>query len=68
MKKEVKEILKEAGKLELFTEDRFETVKELMKLGMKQSPQLKGLLSIDPYYKSKYIADYIILLVGNKSI
>ena len=62
MKNEVITILKERGKLDLFTEERYGIVKELMKLSMKKDKTLQSFLSIDPYYKAKYVADHIISL------
>jgi hypothetical protein len=68
MKNEVKIILKERGKCDLFTEDRYGIVKELMKLSMKKDKMLRSFLSIDPYYKTKFIADHIIKLTESKQI
>lgn len=68
MKKEVKNILNENGKIDFYTEERFNTVKELMKLSMKRDVTLKAYLSIDPYYKAKFIADHIIKLASQKLI
>jgi len=68
MKKEVKNILKENGKIDLYTEDRFNIVKELMKLSMKKDVTLKSFLSIDPYYKAKFVADHITKLASENLI
>jgi hypothetical protein len=68
MKKEVKNILTENGKINLYTEERFNVVKDLMKLSMKKDVTLKSFLSIDPYYKAKFIADHIIKLASENLI
>lgn len=68
MKKEVKNLLKEKGKSDFFTEDRFEIVKELMKISMKNSLPLKTYLSFDPLNKAQYVADHIIKLVEANQI
>ena len=68
MKKEVITILKENGKIELFTEERYKTIVEYMKLCKKKSKPLSKYLSIDPANRSKFIADHIILFVSQKLI
>jgi len=68
MKKEVKNILKENGKIDLYTDDRFNVVNELMKLSMKKDVTLKSFLSIDPYYKAKFVADHIVKLSSENLI
>lgn len=68
MKKEVKNFLKEKGKSEIFTEERFETMKEYMKLSMKRSLPLKTYLSFDPLNKAQFIADHMITFVDSNHI
>lgn len=68
MKKEVKNILKENGNIDLYTDYRFNVVKELMKLSMKKDVTLKSFLSIDPYYKAKFVADHIVKLASENLI
>jgi hypothetical protein len=60
MKREVQNILKEKGKLSLFTEQRYSTVTEVMKHGMKKDLWLKNYLSLDPLNKAEWTADHII--------
>jgi len=60
---EVKKILKEKGKLDLFTDARFKQVKAVMKYGMKQDDWLKNFLGLDPLNKSQWCADHLIRLV-----
>lgn len=62
MKKEVKEILKEAGQIDLYSDEKFEFVKQFMNSLSKSDKPLKNLLSLDPYYKAKFIADHIMTL------
>jgi hypothetical protein len=68
MKKEVKKILKENGKIDLFTEERYKTITEYMKLCRKKSKAISTYLSFDPDNRSKFIADHIILFVDQKLI
>ena len=63
MKAEVIKILKEKGLLVLFTDQRYITVKDLMRVAMKKDNWLKNYLSLDPLNKSQWIADYIVKLV-----
>jgi hypothetical protein len=63
MKAETKRILKEKGKLELFTDARFEKIKEVMKIGMTKDAWLKNYLSLDPLNKAEWCADHIIKCV-----
>jgi len=62
MKREIKSILKEQGKLELFSDDKFEQVKALMKYAMTQDSWLKMYLSLDPLNKAQWCADHIHLI------
>jgi hypothetical protein len=62
-KKETKKILKEHGKLYLFTEDRFEQVKAVMKHGMTKDAWLKKYLSLDPLNKAQWCADHLVKFV-----
>ena len=63
MKAETKKILKEQGKLGLFTEDRFEQVKAVMKHGMNKDAWLKNYLSLDPLNKAQWCADCLVKFV-----
>ena len=63
MKAETKKILKEQGKLGLFTEDRFEQVKFVMNHGMTKDDWLKDYLSLDPLNKAQWCADHLVKLV-----
>lgn len=63
MKTETKRILKERGKLGLFTEERFAKTKEVMKINMTKDLLLKNFLSLDPLNKAKWCADHLILFV-----
>ena len=63
MKVETKKILKEQGKLDLFTEDRFEQVKAVMKHGMTKDAWLKNYLSLDPLNKAQWCADHIVKFI-----
>jgi hypothetical protein len=65
MKRETKKILKEQGKLDLFTEDRFKEIKAVMKYGMTKNVWLKTYLSLDPLNKSQWCADHLVKLVEN---
>lgn len=63
MKEETKNLLKEKGKLDLFTEDRYEQVKAVMKHGMTKDPWLKNYLSLDPINKAEWCADHLIKFI-----
>lgn len=62
MKREVIAILKEKGKFSLFTDNRLNIVKEVMKLGMKNDAWLKNYLSLDPLNKAQWVADHLVKL------
>jgi len=64
MKKEVLRILKEQSKETLFTQGRYEFIRELMKVASKNQPPLREYLSIDPLNKAQFIADHIVKLYG----
>lgn len=63
MKAEIKKILKEQGKLALYTDERFEQVKAVMKHGITKDAWLKNYLSLDPLNKAKLCADHLVKLV-----
>lgn len=63
MKLDTKKILIEKGKIDLFTEDRFEQVKAVMKHGMTKDIWLNNYLSLDPLNKAQWCADHIISFV-----
>lgn len=60
MKIEVKKELKDQGKEDLFTDERYEFIKSLMKNDYRKNIPLRGYLAIDPAHKVKYIVDHII--------
>lgn len=60
MKHLVKLELKEKGHPELFTDNNYDTVKELMGVACKRDTTLKNYLSISPDFKAAFIADHII--------
>jgi hypothetical protein len=61
MKKEIKRILKERGKTHLYSEHRWEIIKEFVKLGMKKDPWLNNYLKLDPLNKAQFAADNLIM-------
>ena len=63
MESETKKILKEKGKLELFTKDRFKKTKEVMKIAVTKDLWLKNYLSLDPFNKAQWCADHLIIFV-----
>jgi hypothetical protein len=63
MKAETKKILKKQGKLDLFTEDRFEQVKAVMKYGMTKDAWLKNYLSLDKLNKAQWCANHLVKFV-----
>ena len=60
MKAEVKQELKEKGRINIFTEARYKQMVELMKYGMSKDHMLKSYLSISPDFKVSYIVDHMI--------
>jgi hypothetical protein len=68
MKSEVKIIMKEKGKLDLFTEQRYSTVKNLCKIAMEQNIIIKLLIMQGRFYKSPWIADNLIHLVESGNL
>lgn len=60
MKNEIKKYLKENGHPDLFSEERYATIKEYMKLASKKNLPLKTYLSFDPLNKVKFVGDHII--------
>lgn len=68
MKSETKNILKERGKIELFTDDRYNQVKELMQYSVKKDKWLKMYLSLDPINKAQWNADHLIMLTEDGHI
>ncbi len=63
MKEETKKILKAKGKLDLYTDERFEQVESVMKYGMIKDAWLENYLSLDPINKSEWSADHLVKLV-----
>jgi len=68
MKREVKKMLKERGKLHLFTEGRYRFVKFLMNYGMTKDAWLKNYLSLEPLNKAQWCADRLIFLEERQKI
>lgn len=62
LKSGTKKILEDQGKLELFTDDRFEQVKAVMEYGMSKDLWLKNYMSLDPINKAKWCADHLVKL------
>lgn len=60
MESDVKKFLKEKGKLDAFTKERYELIKQTMKYGMKKDVWLKNYLSLDPLNKAEWVADHLI--------
>jgi hypothetical protein len=63
MKVETKKILKEKQKIDLFTDERYEQVKDLMKHRMSCDIWLNNYLSLDPSNKAEWCADHLVLFV-----
>ena len=63
MKNEVKQELKEKGRADIFTEERFAICKEVMKIGMSKDNILKAYLNISPDFKVDFIVDNMIKFV-----
>ena len=68
MKREVKNMLKDKGRLEIFTDSRYNTIYELMKIAMKKDKWLNNYLSLDPLNKAQWMADHLIKLVDLNKI
>lgn len=68
MKAQVIKILKEKGKADLFTDDRFDTVRRFMKYSMQINAPLNQYLILDPLNKAQYVAGHIIKLFDLKLI
>lgn len=68
MKLETKKILEDKGRIEIFTDERFEVVKSVMKHGITKDAWLKNYLSLDPINKAQWCADHIIILVDGGHI
>lgn len=62
MKKATIDYLSEKGKPEIFTDERYQTVKQVMQHGMKQDAWLNNYLRLDPLNKAEWIADHMVLL------
>jgi hypothetical protein len=60
MKKHVQRILKENGQGNLFTDDRYKAMLNIMKVAVRFDKQLETFLSLDPLNKAQFIADHII--------
>jgi len=63
MKEEIIKILKEKGKIDLYTDERFEQIKSAMNHGMANDAWLKNYLSLDPLNKAQWCADHLVKFV-----
>lgn len=61
MKDTVKEILKESGNPNIFTQELYNKAVATMKEARKADQQLNKFLGITPYYRAKYVADTMML-------
>lgn len=68
MKNDVKKLLAEKNRSEIFTDERYGQIREVMKYGMTQDPWLKNYLSLDPFNKAQWISDFMIKFVDSKKI
>jgi hypothetical protein len=66
MKVDTKKILKEQGKLDLFTDERFELIKAAMRYRITKDPWLKNYLSLDPFNKAQWCADHLVQYVESE--
>ena len=65
MKVEVKKQLKEKGFPNLFTDQRYDNVKNIMSYAISVDKMLKSYLSISPDFKVDFICDHMIKQFGN---
>ncbi len=63
MEIEVKKILKDKGKIDLFTKERLTLVKSVMKHEMTKDNWLKMYLGLDPLNKAQWCADHLVLFI-----
>ena len=68
MKREVIKILKEKGRADIFTDDRFNKVKAVMRIAVTKDMWLKMYLSLDPLNKAQWVADHLILFIDKGSM
>lgn len=68
MKAEVKLELKEKGRSEIFTDERYGVCREIMKYATSRDKVLKGYLGISFDFRVAFIADNMIRLVDLKKI
>jgi len=68
MKADVLKILKEVGRDDIFTETRYQTLRDVMKIGIKKDEWLKMYLSLDPLNRAQWIADHMIKYVDLNKI
>jgi hypothetical protein len=64
MKAEVKELLKERGTPGLFTNERYDRMKLILKYATSKDKGLKCFLSLDVYNRASWIVDHLVLLVN----
>jgi len=60
MKPDVKRELKEKGRQDIFTEERYTTIVSLMKYTMKTQLKMKLFLEISPEIRVSFVADHMI--------
>ena len=68
MKREVIKILKEKGRADIFTDDRSNKVKAVMRIAVTKDMWLKMYLSLDPLNKAQWVADHLILCIDKGSM
>ena len=68
MKRDVMNILSGKGRIDIFTHERYETMKATMKMGISKDAWLKNYLSLDPLNKAQWIADHMIIFTDEGHI
>lgn len=68
MKAFVKQELKEKGRIDIFSDERYGVVKEVMKHAISRDEALKCYLQISIDFRVSFIADNMIRLVDLKKI
>lgn len=68
MKAEIKRILKDKGKLDLYTDERADFVRLLMATMMLKDTWLKMYLSLDKLNRAQWCADHLVKLAESGEI
>ena len=68
MKRQILKALKEKGRANIFTLERYDKMKGVMKYGMTQDAWLKNYLELDPQNKVDWMVDHFILLTDKGHI